>query len=586
VSSGRLGLGLLLAVSLALNTWGIGWGLPSAASWAPDEVLPSAVLEGMERGFSRGWHEKYPPLHYYLLALGYRPILSAEDLRPGQPIPPAVDHRLFLVSRGLSLLMAAGTILLVHRAAVEMGLDRRAALLSVALVAFMPPFVFYAKLANLDGPYVFWWVLSLVFLLRVLKRPRLADYLLLAGSAAAAAATKDQAYGLYVLVPVLLAVGRYRREPRRGWGRAILGLEMLLAAACFALLLAAAYKLPANWEGLRAHFQLITGAASLDFREFSPDALGMLGLLGSIGLHLAFVLGPPQLLVCVLGVLWTLSLRPRPVPPALLVPGLSYTVFFLGVVLYCYDRFVIPLAVLLAFFGGALLSTAWAKGLGWRVATVAMLAYGALRAASVDLAMANDSRYAVEDWLRRNTAGGLVGAIGPLEYLPRLEGLRARRVGPAVDRLLKIRPDYVVVNADHALRSEPGTGDWAVYTGLDQGTLGYREVLRHRFRSPWLVLDPETLVDRGTQRLRSNLAKVNPEIRVYAAEGPAPGEAPSPAPEASVVRSPQGLPAPASRASGAEGAAATSGRLSQTRFSLARPFSNCGPSMPSTPSPK
>src|SRR6266498_3145445 len=42
------------------------------------------------------------------------------------PLPPEAYHRLFLIGRGLSLLMAAGTLLLVYRCGREAG-DRRAA---------------------------------------------------------------------------------------------------------------------------------------------------------------------------------------------------------------------------------------------------------------------------------------------------------------------------------------------------------------------------------------------------------------------------------------------------------------------------
>src|SRR5262245_21997646 len=86
-------LGLLLAASLGLNAWGIGWGLPSASGWAPDELVPAAVLDGMSRGFAHGWHDKYPPLHYYLLAALYWPLLRAAGLHAGGPVPPDVYQR-------------------------------------------------------------------------------------------------------------------------------------------------------------------------------------------------------------------------------------------------------------------------------------------------------------------------------------------------------------------------------------------------------------------------------------------------------------------------------------------------------------
>src|SRR5260370_41198299 len=97
----RLALGLLLLLSLGLNAWAIDWGLPSPSGWAPDELLPSAVLEGMSRGFSGGWHGKYPPLHYYVLSVLYAPGLMADGPRPGALVPPEASHRVFPTGRGM-----------------------------------------------------------------------------------------------------------------------------------------------------------------------------------------------------------------------------------------------------------------------------------------------------------------------------------------------------------------------------------------------------------------------------------------------------------------------------------------------------
>ena len=74
---------LLLGASLALNLYGISWGLPSVQGWAMDELLPAQVLEGMSRHFSGGWYDKYPPFHYYLLAAAYAPVLRANHLAAG-----------------------------------------------------------------------------------------------------------------------------------------------------------------------------------------------------------------------------------------------------------------------------------------------------------------------------------------------------------------------------------------------------------------------------------------------------------------------------------------------------------------------
>jgi hypothetical protein len=155
-----------------------------------------------------------------------------------------------------------------------------------------------------------------------------------------------------------------------------------------------------------------------------------------------------------------------------------------------------------------------------RAATLAVLAFAAARAASVDVLLVRDSRYAVEDWLRREVGPApLVAAVGPLEYLPRFDGLHWRRLGPAAVRLAQVNPDVVVVNADYARRADEGTGERAFYTALDDGSLGYRVALRQR-TDPRTLLDTDALRRDGPGHIWSNLDKVDPEIVVYRRTAP------------------------------------------------------------------
>src|SRR5262245_30745699 len=110
--SGRLWAVLLLLVSLGLNAWMVTWGLPSTAGWAPDELLPSAVLDARARGYSGGWFDKYPPLHFRLLGAVYAPV--AGPARAGTPVPRGVYDRLFRVGRWVSVVMGVGVVLLVY----------------------------------------------------------------------------------------------------------------------------------------------------------------------------------------------------------------------------------------------------------------------------------------------------------------------------------------------------------------------------------------------------------------------------------------------------------------------------------------
>jgi 4-amino-4-deoxy-L-arabinose transferase-like glycosyltransferase len=480
-------------------------------------VLPADVDAAVAQRFAHGWHSKYPPLHFALLAAASAPVRIAGRAM-GWDAARVHDARM-TAGRVLSLLMSLGLVIVVYRCGREVG-DARAGALAAALFASSVPFVYYAKMANLDVPYLFWFALSLLFFLRALRRARTSDFTLFALSAAAAVATKDQAFALYVLTVPLLAWEIVRRRGAEGAtdgtlaGRRLMMLTMLAAGAIAYAVLSGALVNPA---GFLAHVRLVAGPARTPFRMFDQGLGGHVELLWQTARHLVFVMGWPSLLAVLAGLViaWRERARHRPLL-ATLVPALSYVVFFLLVVLYVYDRFLLPIALVLSLLGGLALARAL-RARSWlgRAAAAAVLAFGFVRAASVDVLLARDSRYAVEDWLRREVGpGALVAAVGPLEYLPRLDGLNWRRLGPAASRLAQVHPDVVVVNADYARRADEGTGERAFYSALDAGSLGYQVALRHR-TGPRVFLDTDALRREGRDRIWSNLDKVDPEIVVY-----------------------------------------------------------------------
>jgi hypothetical protein len=507
----RRALWLVLAAALVLGAWGLRWGLPSEFGWAPDEVLPADVDDAVGQSFAHGWHSKYPPLHFALLAVASAPVRVAGRVM-GWEAARVHDARM-TAGRVLSLVMSLGVLIVVYRCGREIG-DPLAGVLAAALLLSSVPFVYYAKVANLDVPYLLWFSLSLLFFLRALHRAQVRDFALFALAAAAAVATKDQAFALYVLtVPFLIweIVRQGRADPR-------LAILLGVGALTFAVLSGAVFN-PSGWI---AHLRLIAGPASTAFRMFDRGLGGHVELLGQTARHVVFVMGWPSLLAALAGL--ALALRERVHHRAVLatlIPVLSYVVFFLLVVLYVYDRFLLPVALVLALFGGLALARALRSGSrALRLVVMAVLAFGVARAASVDLLLARDSRYAVEDWLRREVGPApLVAVVGPLEYLPRVHGLRWRRLGPAASRLVQVHPDVVVVNADYARRADEGTGERAFYAALADGSLGYDVALRQRSR-PRLLLDLDALRDDGPGRIWSNLDKADPEIVVYRRAGP------------------------------------------------------------------
>jgi hypothetical protein len=235
--------------------------------------------------------------------------------------------------------------------------------------------------------------------------------------------------------------------------------------------------------------------------------------------NLAFCLGPPALAAALLGLLSALRGGPARALAPLLVPGVSYQLGFLALVLYCYDRFMLPWAVLLAFFGGHALDALLARGGAARVLGGAWLLlivlYGVGRAVALDLHMRHDGRYAVEDWLAaRAEPQETIGQLAPSLFLPRLKPAGLRAVGPDPAQVLEARPRFLVDNAAYARRAHLAPEEHALRADLASGAAGYRLALVHRWRAPaWLPFDPADL-DRPTLVV-SNLARVNPEIHVW-----------------------------------------------------------------------
>jgi hypothetical protein len=534
------GTGALLAAAatLLLHAPGLSWGLPSQYGWAPDELIPEVVLDGLAQGFSGGWASKYPPFHQALLGTLYRPVLWWHGLGPAQAVPGGAYHALFLIGRVVSLLMAAGVVALVYDCG-RLLLDRRAAGFAALLTATMLPFGYYARLANLDVPYLFWALVSLRFALRALDRPGALDLAAFGVAGVLAIATKDQAYGLYALGAPLLVFARARR--RAGAGglvRELLGRDVALAALASGAAFVAAFRLVGNWEGFVEHVRIITGPASEDFQLFPATLAGQAALAWHSAAQLAFVLGPAAAAVCALGLacvggrrLGLLAPPPsgatgRPaVLLGLLAAALAYYATFVAVVLYSYDRFLLPVGVILSFFGGAALAEATARP-GWpgrlgRLVALAIAAYGVARCASLGALMRNDTRYAAERWLGAHVEPGQhVAGVGPLPRLPRLDGMRWSQLPPSAAPLAEARPEWVVMNSDTARAMRPGGAKARFYEQLRSGALGYRQAYADRWRAPWLVFDPERLSRGAYGPVLSNLEVVNPGIEVYRRASP------------------------------------------------------------------
>lgn len=521
----RPALSWVIAGSLVLNLAGVWWGLPGG-SWAPDELTPTPVRLAAEQYFSHGWFDRYPPFHYYILTAVFSPMMLLEDRGAVDLNGTAATTLLALISRLVSVAGGVGVLIAVYACGAR-AFGKRAGVLAAATLALAVPFVYYAKTANLDVPYLFWFSVSLLFYLRLLDGLKPIDFVWFAAFATLSVCTKDQAYGLYLLAPFAIIQRMWRvnhasRVPHP-IVRAVLDRRLALAALTAATLFAACHNLVFNWSGFINHFRYITGGGSESYRMFEPAGAGRISLLRvTIGL-IKESWGWPLFLISLAGLCIAVRTpQTRRATTWLLLPLVSYYFGFINVVLYNYDRFMLPIVLVLALFAGVALDR-WLEPTGrarkWRLAAAAgVLAYTLLYAATVDVVMIRDSRYRVEQWLIANVErDSLIGYVFPRQYYPRLEAFGSGEIN-SIEQIQEHRPAYYVLNADYARAEPPDSQIGRLIAGLQGGTLGYHLVFRFRQPAPWGWLPDahrDLVGDRSETLVTSALRHINPTFEVF-----------------------------------------------------------------------
>jgi hypothetical protein len=492
----------LVAGAALVYLAGIWWGLPWVA-WAPDELPPGVILDAIAVRFSGGWHDKYPPMQFYLDAALYAPLLAAARAGWIDLTTRTGGVLLLLLPRLLSVAMALGTVIAIHGAASDL-YGRRGAIAATLLATLTPPFVFYAKLANVDVPYLFWVAWALRFYVRAVRSGARDGTLPFALAAVTATATKDQAIGFFVLPALHLG---YLAARSRQW-RAL--LAPIAAAAC---LLALELNVPFNLHGVLSHVSVITGGASQDFR-LPGTFWERQAMVASLTVQqLAWSMTWPGLAVSAAGIVAQIRRRDY---LWLLLPAISYYLVFLVTAGYVYDRFLMGMVFVLALFAGGWIDGALRAGaaaIRWRVAAVAAFAavfvwYGA----SIDLMMALESRYAAERWLKPRAREGWIGLVGFAPYLPRVRGIRLaapEALDPAT------LPRFVVVNAEVMRRDVLPPAERAWNTWLSSGQSPYDVAARFKTAPALSLLTYTDVFRNGREDGTTNLDKVGPEIVVY-----------------------------------------------------------------------
>ena len=486
---------------------GMTWGWPGPG-WAPDELEPGLVIDAWQHRFSGGWGDKYPPVPYYLHTVAYAPVLLAASFDRASTSAESVFAILTLSGRLLSVLLAVGTAYAIGVLTSRLGY-RRDAWLAVLLAGAFLPMAFYAKTANVDAIYLFWFALSLVFFANTELAPALGDFVGLGVTAALAIASKDHAYSLYVL-PGLYLLSRCIRTR----GRTPRAAHLVATAVALLGVWTLAQNVVFNFEGFREHVRLIVGPASADFRMFANSLNGQAQLLRTMLWQIWHCLGWAGLVAVVLGI--AASRKQHGLPPWLWLLMASSYVSFMVLVGYTYDRFLLPLTLVSAVPAAVGIGHLLAAEMH-RAAGMLLLGWIVLRAIGLDVLMITDARYAAEAFLRREVAAdAVIGSVGQRLYLPRLEGFFNRSVPPGIEATLAQPPDYIVINTEFMRRFDQDPVRTAWMGWLQAGHGPYRLVFRYKAPMPWYSpIRFDTRFTDGVEDLFSNLDKVNPEIAIF-----------------------------------------------------------------------
>jgi hypothetical protein len=316
--------------------------------------------------------------------------------------------------------------------------DRRAGLFAAGACALNFGLTYYGQVSNLDVPYLFWGSLSLLTFMRgaVERQPR---HLWLAVlSAAAAIATKDQAYGLFLLsLPVFLFLW-LMTVPRAQTSDILRGLLPAAAVGLFLLLLVDGAVTNPGGFVQRLHF--LAGPASSDYAAYPRGWDGLLALLGDMATWFGTGYGLPATALALLGLGLQVRRGPdRGVWTAGLLPAfaiLSFILCFNFAALRTDARFLLPQAVLACVYIG--IAASWLMSVSNRwlrltasagIVAVALLALH--HCIAISAAMLQDPRYDAEAWMRTHVRpGDVIETYGQNAYLPRFpQGATVLRIG-------------------------------------------------------------------------------------------------------------------------------------------------------------
>ncbi|TAL33464.1 MAG: hypothetical protein EPN93_13875 [Spirochaetes bacterium] len=469
----------ILALDLAIYLVGVTWGLPNVEDWLTDSLAPYHPLIGLSKAFSFGYFNKYPVVHQLILAVLNLPVvigafiahISPDGFRLYEFLSYARSAEfatwLILIDRLVSVTMGLLTVYFLYLGAREL-FSERAALIGALLASFNISLNYYAHVAKVEVPYVFWAVVSLYFLIRIVKYDGLRDYVWCVVAASLSHGSKDQGYAIFVL-PFVLFMVVYQVVARSDKALSIrdvlLRKKLWIGAGALVVSSLLAQSVLFNPDGFVARFEHLTKEGGVRNIQYSYAIDGIYALWrDSIKFMMLDAMTVPLFVLSVAG-MGLVAYRYRKDGRELflklfyLFPALSYSIFFVQVIRQSSVRYSLPTSLFITVFAGFAADYLLEKtaGLGKKAVSVMLVLVGAFalyEGLSVNATMLGDVRYDAEAWMNTHmTKGAVIEYYSYLQYLPRFPGgSRSYRVKNDVGDIEKRRPDYLVLTSKYYQR--------------------------------------------------------------------------------------------------------------------------------------
>jgi 4-amino-4-deoxy-L-arabinose transferase-like glycosyltransferase len=525
----RLEIALAL-LALALYVPGIGWGLPYAndalriRGWATDAITPLGPLteiHGILVGYDETAYLGYPLLHYFVLAAVYAPVLavlwlSGEFARPSAMYPFGFGDAVFalqlleIVARLVTAGMAAVTVVATYRVGRILW-NRPTGLLAALFLMLSYPMFYYSRTGNLDVPVLMWTSLGLVVFAKVLALGltlRRAVWLGILG--ALAVATKEQAWGAFILLPIPVIVRHVRNTDFHASGQLLrLGFAALAAAIVTYALASGLAAAPARHL---AHLRWMLSDEAFSLQQTVPRSLAGYAAIVAMTMEYLWQATGPTLLFAAVGLIMIATREPSKL--AVAVPAAGHVLLVLMPVGFALLRYVMPIMLIVCVlaaravaanlsvrgWGRAFAGAAVAATLGWNLVLGYDLTYQ----------MWHDSRYSAAAWLRENLhPGDRLGHVVSPSSLPEIDSAIAYVLIPqrpnAAEEIARHQPDAIVLMPDWTTPrggTRPATFPEDAERRLVNGSLGYRLAAKFKTRS---IVNSDKL----------DYPTVNPPIQIF-----------------------------------------------------------------------